>query len=412
LRTNLQPLAVASGQPQTFFGNYGTNLGAGAIQWDSMGLFPNGTNQWVAFPTSPLTNFTLFVVYKQDPTYTNSNKPLYCFENQAGASISSVTPYLPAGMEQGMYDLIHSAQGWDFQESWVQDMGDQPPYNDDYRLRILGYGMDVTTSNVVRSIDGIMAPAFTATVAPSTNLNYLTFGRWDYNEYERAYFMGWVLFNRQLTAGEHAVVFNALRWLEPNSENVVLYGDSLTFNNPFRLFNIPWGYQAFESNGRSNLQSVYNTAFTGSTTSDQLYCFSKNAYGFRPGGPVSGSTLFIWGGMNDCLFVQPGGAPQAFANLANMWTQARQWGFKVVAFTIHAVNSNTWVLPPPWTPAAEKIRTNLNAMILANPQLYDALIRPDLLLNSTNPATFIDGIHPNALGNAVIASNVWQTLHP
>jgi lysophospholipase L1-like esterase len=411
LRTNLQPMAAASGQPQTFFGHYGTNLGAGTIRWDSMGFFLNGTNQWVVFPTPPVTNFTLFVVYKQDPSYTNSNKPLYCFENQAGAALSSVTPYIPAGMGQGMYDLIHSGQGWEFQDNWFQDMGDQPPFSDDYRLRTLGYGMDVTTSNVVRSIDGVMAPPFTATVAPITNLNVLTLGKWDFNEYQRAYYIGWVLFNRQLTAGEHAAVFNALRWLEPNSQNVVLYGDSLTFVNPDRLFNIPWGYQAFEANGRSNLQSVYNSAYTGTATAEQLYYLSKDIYNLRPGGAVAGSTLFIWGGMNDCLFVLPGGATTAFLDLSNMWTQARQWGFKVVAFTIQAVNSNTWSSPP-WTPDAETMRTNLNALILANPRLYDSLIRADLLLDSKNTNLFFDGIHPNAAGNAIIASNAWATLHP
>lgn len=89
-----------------------------------------------------------------------------------------------------------------------------------------------------------------------------------------------------------------------------------------------------------------------------------------------------------------------YTNLQSIWLQFRNLNYKVVAFLTGIAGGGIE------TPVAQ-----LDAMILSNPTLYDDLIRPDAVLPitpmaDTNHLWFIDGAHPNAAGNTLIASAI------
>lgn len=138
-----------------------------------------------------------------------------------------------------------------------------------------------------------------------------------------------------------------------------------------------------------------NFARDGYTSGDVLNLIDAGSFNSNPGAEV---ICFVWVGINDLL---AGAMPAAvYTNLQSIWSALRNLNYKVVAFLTGIAGGVT-----PQNVA------QLDALILSDPTRYDAIVRPDSVLPITpmadvNRLWYLDGVHPNAAGNALIASAI------
>lgn len=112
--------------------------------------------------------------------------------------------------------------------------------------------------------------------------------------------------------------------------------------------------------------------------------------------------FFLWAGYNDLNFGST--SDEIYTDLKTLWANARADGAKVVAFTHFDENTLS---------AAEVIEKNeLNKDILSDPDLYDYLIRTDLLFYDWDSQLgwFRNNNHLNNEGNKVLAEAIQQQL--
>jgi lysophospholipase L1-like esterase len=190
----------------------------------------------------------------------------------------------------------------------------------------------------------------------------------------------------------------ALSTTTTSRTNVVVDGDSLSAGS-----GAPQWPTVLAGMARWAAATVTNFAISGSITTNVLYRWaSSSAFG-----PTNNSSLcwyLVWIGHNDIDYMyEP--FYLAVPNLATIWKQARDKGFKVGAFTIHQSVQMAG--------AKELSRNYLNTWIKQNSALYDTLIDIDAAFLGalgpnyyTNTSYFSDGIHPTTLGSAFVASNV------
>jgi hypothetical protein len=416
-RPELQPAGYCAHQPRTFFGQSLTNYGTSSFVWGNLGLHCDGISNYFVYLSPPLTNFTLLICLKQDPTFTNTHKGPFCLTTASGMAGEDGGIALWNGAGHSPACLIFKngpgPEHYLNHDLFYDSITNQGFWSDDYRIRTLGISVNTANSNIVCTTDGIAGPSYVTPILPRVPLDHLQLGLWFGTEFWRGDIISFALFNAPLTVEQQAVAQRALRYLEPSRENVVIYGDSLSSFWPGNYPFWSYGYQAFELSGLSNAVTFYNTAFTGQTTASLRWWFANDVHPFRPYGGVRSAMLYYWAGINDCW---RGGvdASGAYANLRYIWATARQWGYDVTAFTLHRPDPASLVsagyVSPPWTPAAEAMRVELNSLILSDPSLYDDLIRVDVLIPSaaTNaePLLSLDGIHLNAAGNAIIAREI------
>jgi hypothetical protein len=433
LRKNLQPQAT---QPWTLFGRLGTNIHS--PQWDAEGVTLNGTNQLLRFTLPAFTNHTLVVVYA---TPTNLLGPA----SAAIAAVSTASGLGDAGISaawrsygtvyQGLRPYSSGAGDSDdgtrgtplyhgyatlyqgFNEGYLpNDYPVQGYFSMDYRQRTIAMGWD-GQAGIIGATEGHPCPTYTTACPPNQPLTELTLGGQlkssdEYGSYLNARMIAWALFDTTITHRErHQAIFRALRWQDPQDENLVAYGDSLTYFRYYSPDNQGWFYNAFALNGEFSRWQQYNVALSGIPVVYQERFLTNLVYPLRPGGPVRKAKLYHWGGINDLFFndSNPTNAlSMGIRALSNVWTIARSWGFEVHGSTLTPVDTNSWKLIE-WTPAMEWARRQFNGWIIAHADMVHRLHRRDLLFTNMNAATSpysLDGLHFTPAGCRRIAEEV------
>ena len=206
---------------------------------------------------------------------------------------------------------------------------------------------------------------------------------------------GWFLFNRQLSAVEAKALEQAIRYLAPSERNAVFVGDSTTFFN----YNKPtesYPYWFMIGPGSNSVQQ-YTYADTGRLLSSMISLWADGPRLRKPSGKVEGADAYIWGAINE---IYTGSSAQlTFERNSNLWWLARSDGFKVHAATAMPGYS--------YDATMEAKRLAFNALVIANPEMYDVLYRRDLIFADTNEAgMFFDGFHLATNGNKRIAADI------
>jgi lysophospholipase L1-like esterase len=187
---------------------------------------------------------------------------------------------------------------------------------------------------------------------------------------------------------------------------ILFEGDSRTVG--LQANATPYPMQAMASIGGNWL--AYTVAAGGETAATMITQRAAQIDGLYAAS-LPRNIVTILAGVNDAA----GGASAAtiYANLKSWWGGARAAGFRVIAQTeidaqsagLNTVSWHSSILPA------------LNALILSDPSLYDAVARNDQdprLQDATNTTYFnVDALHLATAGNTALAENVltaWQTL--
>jgi hypothetical protein len=172
-------------------------------------------------------------------------------------------------------------------------------------------------------------------------------------------------------------------------------GDSLTDVSAGTAF---WPTQLAANFGFFNRGTSYNFALNGDTAANMVteYASQAGAVSIQAG---QEAYFLLWAGTNDVI----GGATSAatvYGYLKSLWSSARTTGYKVVAFTLIPRGDASLAL--------DKVRIDVNNLILSDATLYDYLVRPDAILtNTADTVNFTSGtVHLTATGNMLIAKAV------
>lgn len=177
----------------------------------------------------------------------------------------------------------------------------------------------------------------------------------------------------------------------------VFEGDSMSVESPRS-----WPIQLARDNAAVQAGESVNVARRGTKTLLLRRDYLRQVEPIRPA-PGQKAIYFLFMGSVD-LARDTMPAEDIYQNLAWAWRQARDEGFRVVAFTIKPATGIAG--------AREKEREKLNRLILADPSRYDALVRTELLLPDPRDRNVIlaDGMHPTEAGHKRIADAVNKLL--
>jgi lysophospholipase L1-like esterase len=221
---------------------------------------------------------------------------------------------------------------------------------------------------------------------------------------------GWILFNRPLTTNEVSVVDQALRQLDEKPVNYVFTGDSLSAGNYSGIFNNGWPVQ-YMAQVQDGVAYYHGFPGVSSPNITNVFTQTNSLWMRRPQGNVTDARLFAWIGVNDTV-----GGPNAvttYNNISNHFRVARQFGFRrLTAFTQYTPSPSQNVNSGYTNATAVAYYAALNSALTLAPNIYDQLIRTELLFTTNDlvsGGTFsADGLHPNDTGMRIIAAEVRQ----
>jgi lysophospholipase L1-like esterase len=180
----------------------------------------------------------------------------------------------------------------------------------------------------------------------------------------------------------------------PISNVVAFMGDSIT-----QLWDIPQ---------YDTTQPTINFGIDGQTTPAMLNRFDNEVIASAPG------VVVILGGINDIVQYDEGDitTPPSIESITAMAAMAQSAGIKVILCSVLPTN----IAPIPTLPlvagipaTVDSFNQQLIALAAANGYLYadyyDEMLAPD---GTQNTALFMDQVHPNAAGYAVM----WEVLAP
>lgn len=157
--------------------------------------------------------------------------------------------------------------------------------------------------------------------------------------------------------------------------------------------------------------TITSVAVANNETTDRINGFSTDVTPLAPSATQNGLYM-LYVGVNDIF--QIGGVNVSsvrdiYDNLVTLWTDARDLGFKVVAFTLqHHSFAAAGITEP------EQRQVQLNKLIMSDPSKYDYLIPlHELIPDETTygiPGAGENYIHSNAAGNQFIANQVARIL--
>lgn len=178
---------------------------------------------------------------------------------------------------------------------------------------------------------------------------------------------------------------------KPLSNVAAFMGDSITQY---------WNLADFDTSPTLNFGVV------GETTTQMLARFQSEVIANAPG------VVVILGGINDILLYDAGTVTTApsIDSIAAMAAMAKAAGIKVILCSLtpfHPSSTTGAVLTAPTV--IEDLNQQLIALAQANGYLYadyyDEMLAPD---GTQNGALFVDAVHPNAAGYAVM----WKVIEP
>ena len=144
---------------------------------------------------------------------------------------------------------------------------------------------------------------------------------------------------------------------------------------------------------------IVNYAVSGQTVATMVTQYAAEAGSIAPSVTGIPAWFILDGGINDIA----GGATAAaiYNNLKILWAAARASGYLVCAYTLHG-----------WTTNATHvgITTTLNTLILSDPSLYDACCQGDLVLFQYRADLYVDSVHGNAIGRAMLATAIGDAI--
>lgn len=285
----------------------------------------------------------------------------------------------------------------------------------DNRERVVATTFDNVATNIVWA-DGFSAITNAAYLASPLILtgapSRLVFGmKWaggtTYSYGAQMSVRGWLVAKRVLSRAEIQAVDRAFRRLHRSQVNHIYYGDSQigpSTNCPGAEF-----ATLLEENYYANRNWWRNMGTPGSTaellaTDDYL---TNRIKPYAPTGYVTDAVLHDLSGVNDLGAGKTAAA--TYAKRKIIWSTARAWGFKVIAYTQQPLYTNA-PYQTNWTAAMEAQRVALNNYVLGDRSQYDQVIRRDLLFgpNEVNPTAnyLYDGLHSNTNGHALQARQV------
>lgn len=195
-----------------------------------------------------------------------------------------------------------------------------------------------------------------------------------------------------------------VRFVNGQKYNLVFEGDSLTL-----LFSNQPYYPTYFTNiaeVRPFIGIFTNAGQNGDYVVNMASTYTSQIHPYAPVTPTNG-VFFIWGGINDVN--NPSYATNdIYAALTNEWWNARQDGFKVIAFTITDRSEfHTY-------PDRLARRDAMNGYIVAASNLWDSLYRADQKFPDCNDTTYYtnDLVHLNTNSLHTIAVELSQMLLP
>lgn len=194
------------------------------------------------------------------------------------------------------------------------------------------------------------------------------------------------------------------RWIKEQPDRIiqnqsfVFEGDSLSVDTD--LLHYPSVVMA----GRyaSGKGTAYKLAVSGSTLADLIARYNAGAKTYRPAAVnASQGWLFVWIGANDYATANPS---LWLADWKNYLTQARNDGFKIVAFTVMRRNDVS--------ENVDWVRNAMNDGIRAARDYYEIMIDVDTMFDpgNTTGLGYLDGVHLNSAGQKHLGYIVTDAL--
>lgn len=259
--------------------------------------------------------------------------------------------------------------------------------------------LDVAANLVQLSVDGGLTPAATYTHGDPTGMTAVDFGAGttmaDTNL--KGTYALQAVWNRALASNELVAVDAIVRRTVLPQNNIVFEGDSITDT---QVNGLSFWAQLFGSGSDWSLAgSPVSIATGGHSTSSVTNEWPAQLLPYAPTGNVERGILVLWIGANDVGNYSAAARSNAeiFANIRQLWAQAKAAGFEVAAVTIFRLGS------------AGRQRTNCEGDVLALNDLiradhginYDYLVDVETAMTAaagegywTNAAYFPDGVHP------------------
>ena len=182
---------------------------------------------------------------------------------------------------------------------------------------------------------------------------------------------------------------------------IVISGDS--FSNDVSQFGNNGDFPTYFLYNQNNhdWQHVV-TAVAGRTVATMLANYNTEILPYARNYEHQERMLILYGGVNDIFANRT--AADIYNDLKSMWLNAKNNGFKTVAFRI--CESTDLTAPQ------EAERVALNNLISSDKSLYDYLIYADVLFPDASDVTFFaDGTHLNYVGAEYLGRNVYNTIY-